>query len=130
MAESSDVQKISKFIVSDEFREFVRVCEQRPPNIFRVAGIADREVYLTKVVAWLLTPGESHHLGAEPLRRLLLRAASRASGYSLIAHVLGADLTYSLVTTGRWINQHRRLDIVVECQQARLLVVLENKIRA
>ena len=42
-------------------------------NIFRVLRIARAEIRHSNVLAWLLTPGESHGLGDTFLRRFLSR---------------------------------------------------------
>ena len=138
MSEEIDVKNFEALIMSDDFRQFVKLCEARPPNVFRIAGIDNREVYLTKVVGWLLTPGESHHLGDEPLRALLLRAAYNADRRGIgglraaagdgapcvpsVADVLALDLSDAFVTTERTIPEHGRLDILVESESSGLVL--------
>lgn len=143
MTEETDVKNLEGLVMSDDFGEFVRLCEARPPNVFRIAGIRYREVYLTKVVAWLLSPNESHHLGDRPLRALLLRAAYYSDRYGTgrlpaaaengappvpsVADVLGLDLSDAFVATERPIPDGQ-LDILVESESSGLVVVVENKI--
>ena len=136
------IEKLEDLVLSDAFREMVRLFDKRPPNVFRVAGISHREVYLSKVVAWLLNPAENHHLGDRPLRSLLLRAAearrrpaqqAKSADTLSVEEVYGLDLGNVRVQTEypiRDTDRDRRLDILIESPSAKLLVVIENKIWA
>lgn len=136
--EGEDVEALNDLVADPAFREFIRVAERIPPNILRIAGIQKNEVYITKIVAWLLTPNESHALGDAPLRSMLILAATgRQDAWPMQAiDAYTADLSMAQVQSeGRFPplskhkdEQERQVDILVELPAAQAVVVIENKI--
>jgi len=57
-------------VESEELRQLESVLGQF--NTFRVLGIEDAEIRHSNMLAWLLTPSESHGLGDRFLRRFFL----------------------------------------------------------
>ena len=137
--EGEDVEALNNLVADPAFREFIRVAESIPPNLFRIMGIQEREVYITKIVAWLLTPNESHGLGDGPLRSMLMLAATggQAAWSMKAVDAYTADLSMAQVQSEVRFpplskhedEQERQVDILVELPAAQAVVVIENKNR-
>jgi hypothetical protein len=74
--EKAELQQLSEFLLS---RQLVRL-ETRLGgfNLFNVLGLANKELIHSRMLAWLLQPGESHGLGDLFLRRWLMHVLSDA----------------------------------------------------
>ncbi len=64
-------EDVRELVESAEFRRYHK--EQQTPrfNPFDVLRYAEYEIRHSNVLAWLLTPGESHGLGDKFLRRFI-----------------------------------------------------------
>ena len=96
----------------------------RQLNFFRAAGVERRELYHSNFLKFLLTPSESHGLGASFLKQFLLRALRRADPE------LMSELSYSSLAYARVEREEDDIDLLIVDESLGLGVVVENKIDA
>jgi hypothetical protein len=97
-------------------------------NIFDALGIKDAEIRHSNFLAFILDPAESHGQGQLFLKAVLmdlLKAAGQEFRPLSPIELDGADLR-GVEVRREW--QH--IDLLIICQEPRLLVVIENKIRS
>ena len=75
--------ELKALIESDEFRRYCKGLHARPFNPFDVLQVADLEIRHSNVLAWLLTPDETHGIGSRFLRALVEHLTRRHSAPSL-----------------------------------------------
>jgi hypothetical protein len=78
-------------------------------NIFKIAGISEREVIMCRVLADFLNPKGLHYRGGVYLKLfvdMVIRPLAENAG--------GLDLSKAKVVTEYSINENRRIDIVIE----------------
>lgn len=95
-------------------------------NLFEAVGMVRQEVRHSYLLAHLLNPRESHGLGDSFLRRFL-RLLGNAMGESLVAASVPDPERLSLdraVVHREW----EFVDVLVEVEAERLLVLVENKV--
>ena len=113
---------VRELLESAEFRRYHE--EQQAPrfNPFDVLRYAEYEIRHSNVLAWLLTPGESHGLGDKFLRRFIESLASRPD-------ILKSDFRTEKVEVKReWYSEGHYVDIIVFLNDERMLVAIENKV--
>ncbi|MCH8149724.1 MAG: PD-(D/E)XK nuclease family protein [Planctomycetes bacterium] len=95
-------------------------------NIFRVLRVERTEIRHSNVLAWLLTPDETHGLGATFLRRFLSRLLleSDVSGISLTPAQVELMNLSDVEVRREWKN----IDILVHSQEHNWCLLIENKI--
>lgn len=95
-------------------------------NIFRVLRVERTEIRHSNVLAWLLTPDETHGLGATFLRRFLSRLLleSDVSGISLTPAQVELMNLSEVDVRREWKN----IDILVHSQEHKWCLLIENKI--
>lgn len=99
-------------------------------NIFRVLRFEAGELRHSNVLAWLLTPGESHGFGERFLRRWLMRVLHDADADAQIGVVeLDSALFRSVVVHREW----GRIDVLLHIRLQlgdEWIIAVENKIHA
>lgn len=95
-------------------------------NMFRVLRVERTEIRHSNVLAWLLTPGENHGLGATFLRRFLSRLLleNDISGISLTPAQVELMNLGDVEVRREWKN----IDILVHSQERNWCLLIENKI--
>jgi len=95
-------------------------------NLFRVLRIEKAEIRHSNVLAWLLTPGETHGLGAHFLRRFLSRLLMENEDTPVQLTPSQVELmSFDDVEVYR---EWKHIDILVRSQGAGWCLLIENKI--
>jgi hypothetical protein len=95
-------------------------------NIFRVLRNGETEIRHSNVLAWLLDPQGDHGLGDTFLREFVLSAVESTDQHSISvseAYLLDFDDV-------RILREFHNIDILIESESKKLIVVIENKIRS
>src|SRR5262245_20103217 len=127
MSSPEEEQKLLELIKGlEQFsREF---CFPSVLNIFEAAGMHLQEIRHSNFLAFLLRPQETHGLGAEFLRRLLLKAIEESALEPPPVKpttVALADFSDVLVS-----REHRNVDLLIQSKGSNLVFVIENKIES
>lgn len=103
----------------------------RDRSIFHVLGIEAREIYHSRLLAWLLDPREGHGLGTRPLRTFMLLAARLGQRENTIDSVAIDELDLDAVTVSAefTLESGRRPDLVALIDDRPILLV-EYKVDA
>lgn len=84
-------------------------------NLFRTLGITDKELFHSRILAWLIKPHESHGLGDLFLRRWLMRillGSTAANPHTFTLHeVDGAQWVDADIATEVPLKSGQRLDV-------------------
>jgi hypothetical protein len=91
-------------------------------NIFKVAGIAHKEVIMCRVLADLLNPQGKHGQGSRYLKLFRETILSKLPGFPVL------DIEHTRVATEYVIDENRRIDIALA--DGSVFVPIEVKIRA
>ena len=97
-------------------------------NIFEALGAVRAEVKHSNFLAFLLSPSQTHGLGSELLIRLLrsiLNLVPPSTRPIAILELLTSNFEAAVIHRERW-----NIDILIEIEQAQLIVVIENKVGA
>lgn len=107
-------------------------------NLFRTLGITDKELFHSRLLAWLIKPHESHGLGDLFLRRWLMRillGSTAANPHSpTLSDVDGAKWVEVVVATEVPLKTGQRLDVEATLHlrgqplEQRWWVVVETKV--
>jgi|GEM_PF-637007 len=97
-------------------------------NLFQVLRIARAEIRHSNVLAWLLTPGESHGLGDTFLRRFLSRILMENDEIGVKLTPAGVELMPfgDVEVLREWHN----IDILVHSRIGKWCMLIENKIHS
>lgn len=97
-------------------------------NLFEALGAVHGELKHSNFLGYLLAPNRPHGLGARALERILRRALetipSEARPISTLDLIVG-DLDNAIVHRERY-----AIDLLIEIEELKLIVVIENKIHA
>ena len=98
-------------------------------NLFRVLRHAAGELRHSNVLAWLLTPDDSHGLGDRFLRRWLMRVLHDAE---ITTDIPVADVNVSFFRSVNVLREWGRIDVLVRVvlDDDEWIVAIENKINA
>ena len=129
--EQSEEQKIisdlNDLVVNcDELRELQALIGQF--NTFRVLGIEDMEIRHSNMLAWILTPNESHGLQDHFLRRYLMHVSNETENDFLDPVDIDAADIKSVEVLREWQNIDLLVDL--ETDDGRWLIVIENKVNS
>ena len=129
--------KIESLLMDPAFKRLERDFSES--NLFDIIGLAEDERTHSRILAWLLSPGETHGLGFGFIQRFLAEAARIAKARDLSLDY-GQRMDPLFVETLSFLDvtiqpeytmpNSRRPDIVVWSDRDGWLCVLENKIRA
>jgi len=110
-------QEISDVVIKDSMNKLVSDPNLRDLqkligrfNTFRVLGIENMEIRHSRILAWLLTPSESHGLGDHFLRRYLMSLSSELENGLPEAVVLGITPFNSVEISREWKN----IDLIID----------------
>ncbi len=95
-------------------------------NLFRVLRVERAEIRHSNVLAWLLTPGESHGLGPSFLRRFLSRLVMENE--SLEIPFTAAQVELMELDDVEVRREWQNIDIVVRSGSGEWCLIIENKI--
>jgi hypothetical protein len=97
-------------------------------NLFEAIGAVRVELRHSNFLAFLLSPGRSHGLGADILARFLRAAISQLPAEKRpigVLRIVVGDLDTAFVE-----RERDNIDILIEIKALRLVVVIENKVGA
>ena len=99
-------------------------------DVLRILGLATREIYHSRVIAYLLDPKNQHGLGSEFLVRVLKKAElkQRNSKQPVIDWGIPNDITEVDIFLEKSLDKYGRVDILVRCFGKTFLI--ENKVYA
>lgn len=95
-------------------------------NLFRVLRIEKAEIRHSNVLAWLLTPGETHGLGDLFLRRFLSRLLMEND--ELDVSLSPAQIELMSLGDVEVEREWQNIDILVQCRSGEWCLIIENKI--
>lgn len=110
----------------DELRELQSLLGQF--NTFRVLGIEDMEIRHSNMLAWILTPNESHGLQDQFLRRYLMHVSNETENAFLEPVEIDSVQIYGVEVLREWQN----IDLLIDLgtSDGKWLVVIENKVNS
>lgn len=118
-------RKLDTFLVDNQELETLNA-RLASFNLFRVLRIERAEIRHSNVLAWLLTPGETHGLGAHFLRRFLSRLLMENEDAPVQLTPSQVELmSFDDVEVYR---EWKHIDILVRSQAAGWCLLIENKI--
>jgi hypothetical protein len=123
-------QTAEALLFSEEFQELRNTLEFREPNIWRILGIAKKEIMVSSFLAWMLNPKTNHFLKTIFLKRFLIQTLNTEVGRHQElrpVNILVMDLSEAVVETEEWLGA-RRCDILIRDDKSGLLCIVENKI--
>jgi len=97
----------------------------RQLNFFRATGVARSELPHSNFLKFLLTPSESHGLGASFLKQFLLRALRERASPQLMSELSSSSFPYARVR-----REEDYVDLLIVDEYLRFVVIVENKIDA
>ena len=113
---------VRELVESAEFRQYHRERQAPRFNVFDVLRYSEYEIRHSNVLAWLLTPGETHGLGDKFLRRFMESLAPRPP-------ILKADFGAEPVNVEEVKREFHYADVAVFLDDdQRTLLVIENKV--
>lgn len=104
-------------------------------NPFKVLRVDQFEIRHSNVLAWLLDPNESHHLGSFFIKKLMTRLAARAEnedklpGFPYITYMQGSFFDADIYREVKTSNG-RYIDLLAVIPSQKLVLVIENKFHA
>lgn len=119
--------ELKALIESDEFRRYCKGLHARPFNPFDVLQVADLEIRHSNVLAWLLTPDETHGIGSRFLRALVEHLTRRHSAPSLRG-LTGFDDKSNVEVRREDNHDGWFADVTVGFRAERVLLIIENKV--
>ena len=112
----------------NEFREMQALIGQF--NIFRILGIEDKEIRHSNMLAWLLSPHESHGLADRFLKQYLMLVSHDHQGNAEFPDPILIDT--ASINSCTVLREIFNIDLLVdiEMNQEKWLFVVENKVNA
>lgn len=113
---------VKALVESAEFRHYHKERQAPRFNVFKVLRYAEYEIRHSNVLAWLLTPGETHGLGDKFLRRFMESQAPRPP-------ILKSDFAMEPVKVKEVKREFHFADVAVFLDDdERTLLAIENKV--
>lgn len=123
MCEDSLRIKIRDFLLSNDFKKLSEIKDE--VNIFKILNMADKETVHSDMLAWLFNPYENHNLNDKAIKVLLMQLSEKDAEYINLLLQEYSDLeVYREYTT----NNGRRIDILLESRNNKVIFIIENKI--
>jgi PD-(D/E)XK nuclease superfamily len=97
-------------------------------NLFSAIGAVHSELRHSNFLAFLLSPNESHGLGADFLTRVLRRFLQKLDG--AIRPISSLELQLADLESAIVERERDNIDILIEVSPLKLVVIIENKIRS
>ncbi len=118
-------RRLDAFLVDNEELEALKARLARF-NLFNVLKIDRAEIRHSNVLAWLLTPGESHGLGDVFLRRFLSRLLMENDGIDIA--LTPAQFELMNFADVEVLREWQNIDILVRSYAGNWCLLIENKI--
>lgn len=115
--------KIRDLLLSNDFKRLTGKKEE--VNIFKIINMVDKEAVHSDMLAWLFNPYENHNLNDKAVKGLLMQLSEKDAEYINLLLQEYSDLeVYKEYTT----NNGRRIDILLESRNNKVIFIIENKI--
>lgn len=123
MSENDLKIKIRDFLLSNDFKKLSEIKDE--VNIFKILNMVDKETVHSDMLAWLFNPYENHNLNDKAIKVLLMQLSENDAEYINLLLLNYSDLeVYKEYTT----NNGRRIDILMESRNNKVIFIIENKI--
>ncbi len=123
MSEYSIKEKIRDLLLSNDFKRLTHKKDES--NIFKIINMADKEIVHSDMLAWLFNPYENHNLNDKILKEILMQLSKKDAEYISLLLLDYSDLEVYREYT---IDNGRRIDIVMESKNNKVIFIIENKI--
>ena len=125
--EQETIADLNDLVVNcDELRELQSLLGQF--NTFRVLGIEDMGIRHSNMLAWLLTPNESHGLRDQFLRRYLMHVSNDTENDFLEPVEIDSVQIFGVEVLREWRNIDLLIDL--DTSDGKWLVIIENKVNS
>lgn len=115
--------KIRDLLLSNDFKRLTG--KKEDVNIFKIINMVDKEAVHSDMLAWLFNPYENHNLNDKAVKGLLMQLSEKDAEYINLLLQEYSDLeVYREYTT----NNGRRIDILLESRNNKVIFIIENKI--
>ena len=115
--------KIRDLLLSNDFKRLTG--KKEDVNIFKIINMVDKEAVHSDMLAWLFNPYENHNLNDKAVKGLLMQLSEKDAEYiNLLLHEYSDLEVYREYTT----NNGRRIDILLESRNNKVIFIIENKI--
>ncbi len=128
--------KLNELVQDLEFLKLDKILKKNI-NVFQILGIETKEVFYSRMIAWLLNPNENHDFGADFLREFLKELFKNNQTYFKNKKIDFIDidcinLQNTYVAIEKTILSNRRIDIFVKIDNGRekWIIIIENKINS
>jgi hypothetical protein len=119
-------EKLSKLLDDQQFQELD--ARYRKFNFFSALDASHVELRHSNFLAFLLSPNETHGLGADFLSRALRLFLTKLQGSS--RPISGLELQLANLNSALVERERDNIDIFIEVSSLHLVVVIENKIKS
>ncbi len=123
MSEYSLKEQIRDLLSSYDFKKLTH--KKDDVNIFKILNICEKEKIHSNFLAWLFSPYESHELNNIALKELLIQLSKKEAEYINLLLLDYSDLEVYREYT---IDNGRRIDILMESKNNKVIFIIENKI--
>ena len=123
MSEDSIKEKIRDLLLSNDFKRLTYKKDEA--NIFKIINMADKEIVHSDMLAWLFNPYENHNLNDKVLKEILMQLSKKEAEYISLLLLDYSDLEVYREYT---IDNGRRIDILMESKNNKVIFIIENKI--
>lgn len=115
--------KIRDLLLSNDFK---RLKDKKDEvNIFKIINMVDKEAVHSDMLAWLFNPYENHNLNDKAVKGLLMQLSEKDAEYINLLLQEYSDLEVYREYT---IDNGRRIDILLESRNNKVIFIIENKI--
>ncbi len=123
MSEYSLKEQIRDLLSSYDFKRLTH--KKDDVNIFKILNICEKEKIHSNFLAWLFSPYESHELNNIALKELLIQLSKKEAEYISLLLLDYSDLEVYREYT---VDNGRRIDILMESKNNKVIFIIENKI--
>ena len=123
MSENDLKIKIRDFLLSNDFKKLSEIKDE--VNIFKIINMVDKEAVHSDMLAWLFNPYENHNLNDKAIKVLLMQLSEKDAEYINLLLLNYSDLEVYREYT---IDNGRRIDILMESRNNKVIIIIENKI--
>lgn len=117
--------KIRDLLLSNDFK---RLKDKKDEvNIFKIINMVDKEAVHSDMLAWLFNPYENHDFNDKAVKGLLMQLSEKDAEY---INLLLQDYSDLEVYREYTIDNGRRIDILLESRNNKVIIIIENKIRS
>ncbi len=125
MSENDLKIKIRDLLLSNDFKKLSEIKDE--VNIFKIINMVDKETVHSDMLAWLFNPYENHNLNDKAVKGLLMQLSEKDAEY---INLLLQDYSDLEVYREYTIDNGRRIDILLESRNNKVIIIIENKIRS